>query len=132
MVLASETEKVLFNTQNQLRKNPRSFLPFIQNQIKMIEGKTLIRPGKKSLMTYEGISAWTETKNALQKQNKLKPLKWQDGLALAAQDHCNDMGKRGKLGHKGTDGSMVWHRIARYGRVWGNVGENLSFGDSVG
>ena len=36
------------------------------------------------------------------------------------------------MSHDGSDGSKVWHRIARYGVAEGSMGENLSFGKSKG
>jgi len=58
------------------------------------------------------------------------PLAWDDGLALAAQDHCRDTGSRGLISHEGVEGSTVRDRIARYGDVEGAVAENLSFGEN--
>lgn len=55
---------------------------------------------------------------------------WSDGLALAAQDHCDDVGGKGIVSHSGSDGSKVWHRMERYGEAFGTMGENLSFGKS--
>ena len=52
---------------------------------------------------------------------------WNDALSLAAKDHCSDMGKAGKLGHMGADGSSYFDRIARYGQAGWYRGENLSY-----
>jgi uncharacterized protein YkwD len=41
-------------------------------------------------------------------------LKWDDGLALSARDHCKDSGINGFKSHKGTDGSMVRDRVNIY------------------
>jgi uncharacterized protein YkwD len=59
-------------------------------------------------------------------------LEWNDGLALAAQDHCADTGGKGVVSHDGSDGSKVWDRMERYGVASGTMGENLSFGKSRG
>lgn len=55
-------------------------------------------------------------------------MKWSDGLALAAQDHCNDRGGKGKLGHDGSDGSTPDARIRRYVKPKSMTGENLAYG----
>jgi len=34
----------------------------------------------------------------------------------------------GLVQHNGSDGSQVWHRVDRYGKGSGTIGENLSFG----
>lgn len=65
-------------------------------------------------------------------QNSLATLRWSDGLAMAAQDHCYDTGSKGVVSHDGSDGSKVWDRIDRYGKGSGTMGENLSFGKSQG
>jgi len=57
---------------------------------------------------------------------------WSDALTLAARDHCSDMGKTGKLGHMGADGSSYFDRIARYGEAGWYRGENLSYSQTTG
>ena len=46
-------------------------------------------------MTTEGVSAWHEGLQALKDQASINSLEWDDGLALAARDHCNDIGPKG-------------------------------------
>jgi len=90
----------------------------------------LIEKGEPTLVTEEGAAAWEEAINAILGARPRYPLKWDDGLALAAKDHCNDTGPKGIMSHTGTDGSKVWHRMSRYGKVSGLQGENLSFGST--
>jgi uncharacterized protein YkwD len=54
-------------------------------------------------------------KAIMRMKEKLKPLKWSEGLALAARDHCNDIGQSGIQSSVGRDQSSVFDRIARYG-----------------
>lgn len=63
--------------------------------------------------------------------NPMSALLWNDGLALAAHDHCADHGKQGLTGHRGTDGSSPWARIARYGVAYNNQGENIVYGQNT-
>jgi uncharacterized protein YkwD len=58
----------------------------------------------------------------------LKSLEWSDGIALAARDHCADSKATGSQYLLGSDGSMTWGRISRYGRAPKTVGEVLGFG----
>jgi len=135
MKLASRIEKVVFAAHNQMRKNPKSFVPYVENAIKNFESSRsarLKRFGRADLITQEGVSAWIEAKNAFNSQPSLKTLEWNDGLALAAQDHCTDTGEKGIVSHDGSDGSKVWDRMERYGVASGTMGENLSFGKSRG
>jgi len=90
------------------------------------------RFGRPDLITQEGRRAWREARDAFARQPSLHELKWNDGLALAAQDHCNDTGGKGVVSHDGSDGSKVWDRMERYGDPSGTMGENLSFGKSRG
>lgn len=91
----------------------------------------MAREGRNHLMTNEGPAAWSEAIEALKKQKSLNSLEWDDGLALAARDHCNDIGPKGLVQHEGSDGTQVWHRIRRYGLAGGTLGENISFGQYV-
>ena len=50
------------------------------------------------------------------------------GLARAAADHVRDTGRRGLIGHTGSDGSDLTKRIARYGTWSGEIGEEISYG----
>lgn len=64
----------------------------------------------------------------LYQQKQLEPFEWSNGLAQAARDHCNDIGRKGLRGHIGTDGSRVEKRVERYGKWEGNVDENIIMG----
>jgi uncharacterized protein YkwD len=56
------------------------------------------------------------------------PLKWSDGLALAARDHCKDAGGNGLDGTIGSDMSSSFDRINRYGKAGWYRAESLTFG----
>jgi uncharacterized protein YkwD len=83
-------------------------------------------------MTNGGIGEWQEADRELGRQGTLAPLKWNDYLALACEDHCNDTGPKGKTGHTGSNGSQPWDRMNRYGKWGGTVGENIAYGNSDG
>jgi len=68
----------------------------------------------------------------LKQQKTFEPLVWNDYLALAAEDHCNDQGPKGVTGHGGTDGSSPFDRMNRYGSWGGSAAENLAYGKSDG
>jgi len=90
----------------------------------------LQRAKRVSLKTKEGVTAWLLAKDQLKANKKTTALKWSDGLALAAEDHCSDIGGKGTFVHQGSDGSQPWDRIKRYGKWTGSVGENMSFGNN--
>jgi uncharacterized protein YkwD len=58
----------------------------------------------------------------------LQPFQWSDGLARAAKEHCLDMGKAGKTGHKGTNGTSFFDRIGRQGETSWFRNESLAYG----
>ena len=70
---------------------------------------------------------------AFQRQNKwratLTSLSWSDGLAIAAQDFCYDVGLAGT--ENATDGSSTADRVARYGTFKGFVGQSVFYGDGT-
>jgi len=59
-------------------------------------------------------------------------LEWRDGIALGCQDHCNDTGSKGIIGHTGSDDSTNKIRSQRYGSLGSKLksgsAENISYG----
>ena len=49
-------------------------------------------------------------------------------LRRSSAAHAADMGRHGRLGHVGTDGSNLPARIERYGRWSGAIAENCTYG----
>lgn len=121
-VVSTELDYELFQAQNRLRTNPASFLPWIKAQWRNFDKRMY--------------SMLRKTAKAIQNQMKepsLDPLEWEEGLALAARDHCNDIGPKGALTHIGTDDTTPFDRTAKYavchvGGKEGDFGESLYFG----
>jgi len=65
----------VFELHNEIRMNPNSFLA----ELKALPGTSAV------LEAVETIENWNQT---------LSPLSWNDGLFLAARDHCDDLGPR--------------------------------------
>ena len=57
----------------------------------------------------------------------MNALEWNEGLNLAAKEHCDDLGPKGLQGHFGTDESSPFDRISKYGKPGWWRGENLTF-----
>jgi uncharacterized protein YkwD len=49
-------------------------------------------------------------------------------MSEAAEDHVRDQAPRGLMNHRGTDGSMAWDRVSRYGEWKKKISENMTFG----
>jgi len=65
--------------------------------------------------------------NRFRQQNGLKPLQQNDRLAIAAQQHCQNMAAQDFFEHLGQDGSTPQSRGTAAGYV-GGVGENIAAG----
>ena len=66
----------------------------------------------------------------LERATPLPPLVMSSGLSQAALQHVADQGRRGGIGHTGTDGSHSWNRMGRFGKWVGSAGENIHYGSS--
>jgi len=83
------------------------------------------------LYVKQRVSKWAAARECYGQMRSMKPLPiLQPSLALwkAARDHAKDLGKGGKTGHVGTDGSDLSQRIKRYGTWKSGISENCSYG----
>jgi uncharacterized protein YkwD len=55
-------------------------------------------------------------------------LDWNNGLTMAARDHCLDQGTNARFGPMGSDYSQFNDRLARYGTAGEFIGESYSYG----
>ena len=62
----------------------------------------------------------------------MEPYKWSDVLALAAIDHCADIGPKRKMSHVGSDGSHFWDRVKRHSSDLSPGAENIGVGFESG
>lgn len=60
----------------------------------------------------------------------VNPVVWNDTLEKAAQNHSDDMDKKGFFSHTGSDGSSAGDRITDVGYFWSTYGENIAAGYS--
>ena len=96
---------------NQVRSNPKSYIPKLEKTLQFYNGMILSKPGQDMIETEEGAAAVQDCIQALRKAKSAPPLEWSDGIAKAAQDHVNDIGPKGLMGHSGSDGSDPGSRI---------------------
>jgi uncharacterized protein YkwD len=76
----------------------------------------------------EGEGVVREAIRFLEKQRPLPPLAVSEGIRNSALTHVLDMGPVGGRGHKGSNGSQPWDRMARFGKWVGRAGENIDYG----
>lgn len=89
-LVASDLEWAIFEAQNRIRVQPGSYVPVLTEEIKRFTNFTMIKLNGVDMETQEGKAAWEEAAFELKTQKPLSMLEWSDGLALAAQDHCED------------------------------------------
>ena len=66
--------------------------------------------------------------NAEREKNGLKPLKWDETLALLAQVHCEDMIERDFFDHINPDGETPFDRMKDFDIAYWTAGENIAAG----
>ncbi len=66
--------------------------------------------------------------NAERGRKRLLPLSLSPDLTRAAQVQAADMARRGKMAHRGGDGSSPFDRIRRAGYPFQAAGENVAYG----
>jgi len=121
-------DREVFEEHNNVRKNPKSYVPLLEEMLTKFEGNLLKRDAKVTLRTKEGESAVREAIDFLKKQPPVAPLRWCDPVSKAADDHTRDIGAKGLIQHDSSDGKTgVKERLRKYGNVVSCYGENLSF-----
>lgn len=69
--------------------------------------------------------------NAHRREARLPALSLDARLTQAAATHARDLARRGRLDHRGSDGSRVGRRVERAGYRWSAVAENLALSRSA-
>jgi len=117
---------------NKIRSNPSSYIPILEEHIKLFKDNILHRPNEIPLQTNEGPSAYEEAIKFLEDQVPVNELELDENLSLACQDHIKDIAPKGLVTHDGTDGSNVSDRIERYCEWEGTCAENIDLGSKTG
>ena len=114
------------------RNDPTAVARRLHARLSRYKGRDYQPPveGRPVQVKKEGASAVEDAIHFLSSQ---VPLPFNDsspgeGLSLAAEDHCLDIGPRGAVGHTGSDGSSPSQHAERYGTWTGANGECLWFG----
>ena len=128
----SDLERGVLDELNRARTNPSRYAETLEGDLKYYNGNLFRRPGdESSLQTREGASAVREAIKVLRSTSPLPALRVSTGMTLGARDHVDDQAPRGLMNHRGTDGSMAWDRVSRYGDWKTKVSENMTFGPST-
>ena len=126
----SPLEKSVFEELNFARTQPKELAKHLLAMRPHFDGKIMRLPGRGvAVRTQEGVAALDEAIKHLQTVPALAPFqRISAGMSRAARDHCNDSGRRGSIGHDGTDGSTPSSRLSRHGEWERTSGENINYG----
>jgi uncharacterized protein YkwD len=124
----SDLENEVLREHNLARTNPGKYATYVAEWLQYYHGKKRTIPGRLPIQTTEGKRGVIAAVRFLEAQDPLPPLRASQGLARAAHDHVEDTGKKGWLGHLGSDDSEPADRVNRYGTWYGRVGENITYG----
>ena len=121
-----QSELLLYH--NQLRTNPSSFIPILQEWQKRYKDNILQLNKESPSRTFEGEKGCLEAIKFLKTLKPLPELKYNESLSKAAMDHAADIGQYGLVGHEGSRDSTLYERIEKYMEWDGACAENLDFG----
>ena len=122
---ATAFERAVVQEMSDVRVRPRAYAKHLRELRDGFEGTLWKRPGRTPLRTEEGLAAYDEAIAFLESAQPVGPLRFSEGLALAARRHARDLGPRGGLEHVGSDGSRLSERLNRLGTWQGLVAENI-------
>lgn len=123
----SGIEKAIVNEINQARNNPQSFIAYLEEYKKYINGKMLSLPNRKGLVMIEGLPAIEDAISDLKKISKQNPFTVSNGLSKVARQQLADLQENPTLRHLGKDGSSLDMRMMKVGFSGGAIAENISY-----
>ena len=126
-----ELAKQLYISQNNIRRDPASFIPKLKNWLTKFRKNTLFLLNENPLETFEGKQGVEEAIRFLSVQKPVPELILSEELSKAAKDHAIDMGENGLIGHEGSDGNILSDRIERYSEWDEACAENIDLGFKI-
>ena len=123
-----DLSKKLFIEQNKIRKDPQSYIPKLESYLSKFQENILYLINENPLKTFEGKLAIEEAIIFLKSQKPINELEYNEELSLAAEDHINDIGKKGLTSHEGSNGKDLPERIEKYIEWEDLIAESLDFG----
>lgn len=113
---SSNLERAVLEELNFVRAHPQEYARELRRYRSFFSGDVVYLPGDPTgRETREGVHAVDEAIVFLEAQKPLEPLDRGALLALAAGDHAEDQGSRGRIGHLSSNGMTVGQRMQRRG-----------------
>ena len=109
-----EIAEEIFKEQNEVRKNPQSYIEKLQNSLKYYSNKILFQKGEIPIATHEGEEAVKEAINFLKDQEPVQELIYNKDIALSCKDILDDIGPKGLITHEGTEIKNIYNRLEQY------------------
>ena len=109
-------QKDLFIELNNLRKSPKSYIPLIEAEMKLLKKNNILKKNDSNLQiqTIEGKDAYLDAIKFLEHQQPVPALNEESRLSSAAMDLVKDLGERGIVSHQDQYGQFVSERIEKY------------------
>ena len=109
-------ELSLYQELNNLRQNPKSYIPLLKAQMELIKKNNVLtrKDYNLQIQTLEGKLAYETAILFLQKQKPVPPLQKEIKLSYAAKDLAKDIGERGVVTHQDREGQFTSERIEKY------------------
>ena len=117
----------IFNEQNKIRQNPKSYIEKLKRSLTFFKNKIFRHPLEIPLETNEGTDGVKDAIEFLKTQGPVRELKFSEELTKAAKEHALDIGAKGLSSHEGSDGSGISDRVERYIEWDGAIAECLDF-----
>ncbi len=117
---------------NKIREDPRSYIPYVEEKMKMLKGNVLHRPRDTPIETKEGAAGFEEAIEFLKKQRPVESLIFDERLSLASQTHAEELGKNGKTTHLSESDKLISERLDDFCEWEGFCSETLDFGYKKG
>ena len=113
---------------NKLRKNPKSYLPALNEWLQKIDGKGhAVVSNSNEGMQEEKNAVLNAIKYLKKVKGTDKELKISKVLCKVAQMHAEDIGKHNMMSHKGSDHLSLSQRIYKFAEEVKDRSENLHF-----
>ena len=124
-------EEEIFKQQNEVRKNPESYIEKLENSLNSYQNNILSREDEIPIPTYEGVEAVKDAINFLKNQRPVPELIYSKEISLSCKDLINDIGPKGLVTHEGTEIKNIYNRLEKYCDWDGAIAENLDFGFKI-
>jgi hypothetical protein len=124
-------EQEIFKLQNEIRKDPQSYVEKLENSLKFYQNNILSRENEIPIPTYEGVEAVKDAITFLKNQQPVPELAYSKEMSLSCKDLINDIGPKGLVSHEGIENKNLYNRLEKYCDWDGAIAENLDFGFKI-